>query len=163
MRAKDSELDEIYNALIAINESSCDPPLEKPEVERAAYGACSYKKGPNGEYTATIFKKAENVDLVIRGNIFEYFRAHEDKTYFFNYTMLYMALVQITSLNNGEKIYNYTNFINKNYQLSPKFIPKGIRYFENLGILKVTERDSDGTYKHRDIEFMPNRFNGGKK
>ncbi|NPD75443.1 bifunctional DNA primase/polymerase, partial [Oceanispirochaeta sp. M1] len=35
MRAKDSELDEIYNALIAINESSCDPPLEKPEVERA--------------------------------------------------------------------------------------------------------------------------------
>lgn len=162
MRAKNSEMDEIYSYLSDLNNEKCDPPLDKDEIEKIAYDSCRFDKGPNHGFGTNLYKNADNTDLVIRGNIFEYFRTNTEKKVFHNSVMIYLALEQITSLNNGENVFNYTKFLSSNYMIYDRSIPSLMEEFEKLGLIRIVKKRAEGKFQSKEIEFTPNNFNSGK-
>lgn len=71
------------------------------------------------------------------------------------YLLLYNALTWIHSDFNGEPVKYFTKTISKYSGLSPRFIPHGIKTFQDFGIVKLTGLKEDHTFITKVLSFTP--------
>ncbi len=68
---------------------------------------------------------------------------------------LYLTLTEIFSDFNGQDIKYYTQTIIKYSSLSKSWIPKGLKIFESLKVIKLVEERKNGKYKGKKLIFTP--------
>ena len=77
--------------------------------------------------------------------------------------LLYCTITEMDSDFNDREIKYYTKTIHRYSGLSKEFIPKGLKKFEELGILKVVQQRHKGKFKGKLVVFTPENIKGESK
>lgn len=85
-------------------------------------------------------------------------RKEFDKTELIKYRNLYLTITEIDSDFNGKEIKFYTKTISKYSGLSREWIPKALKVFEALGIIKIIETKENGKFTTKSLLFTPNNI-----